>query len=283
MTAIPTTMTHQDVSVLKRSKEPITPDTTANATSALSCDPPPPPLTEKCSVELITGPMGGGKTTRLLTELIQKESDGIRCRLFSFKKRRGDTTSNLHGSRNENTTEYKSHECTFLERFICPLQHQKPLSDGDDTTVTDPLQDLIRDKIKWVFIDEGQFFGDLLGFCKLLLLHEMNVTIACLNGTYMGNEWVNCRHLKCFATKITVIPGVCSTTGCEYPGVHSMKEGASMHSDDQLPCIGDLSSVDSNTPVKYYVLCNPCKIKTLFNTTEVASQMSQMKLSTQVS
>jgi thymidine kinase len=68
--------------------------------------------------------------------------------------------------------------------------------------------------IKYVFIDEGQFFDDLYETVKILLLeYRMNIHISCLDGDYKQEPFYNSRVLNLIPYASTIKK---LTAKCEY-------------------------------------------------------------------
>jgi len=64
-----------------------------------------------------------------------------------------------------------------------------------------------------IFIDEGQFFIDVVDFVKKCILNKKEITVAGLNGDFNQNPLGYIQNLLSLATKVTYLTAVCVICG----------------------------------------------------------------------
>lgn len=92
----------------------------------------------------------------------------------------------------------------------------------DAHKVNDLELDLIQDILKYnydtVCIDEAQFFNNLEIFVKKLLMHNIHVVVAGLNGDTNQQKFGFILDLIPIANKITKLSGICTVCNDGTPG-----------------------------------------------------------------
>jgi thymidine kinase len=159
---------------------------------------------------LILGPMFAGKSTYLINKAKQLLANGA--------------------NENEILLINHSSDMRYDTNKICSHNGEKITSKSLNTLsniVNDILgNDGIYTNIKYIFIDEGQFFNDLYQSIKSLLMHypnigehKLEIFICGLDGDYKQEPFLNSRILELIplSTHITKLNAKCSKCGNTAP------------------------------------------------------------------
>ena len=170
------------------------------------------------TLELIIGPMFAGKSGELIR----------RIRILKVLNRKYIVISPLIDNRHDNNM-IVSHN---LEKESCIK-----LNNLNDIY----LHDL--NNVDTIFIDEGQFFTDLLIVKKLVEINNINVIICGLVGDYNRNKFGQIAELIPLCDNIITLKAICSLCMNGTPGIFSHRK---LFSDEQV-LIGETD--------KYMSLC----------------------------
>jgi thymidine kinase len=160
---------------------------------------------------LILGPMFAGKSTYLINKANQLLANGA----------------------NENEIMLINHssDMRYDTNKICSHNGEK-INSKALNTLSNIVNNIIRNdsiysSIKYIFIDEGQFFNDLYQSIKTLLMHystlensnnnnsKLEIFISGLDGDYKQEPFLNSRILELipYSTHITKLNAKCSKCG----------------------------------------------------------------------
>lgn len=134
-------------------------------------------------VEVIYGPMWGGKTTELLRRIRRYLAADKKCLILK------------HSDENR----YSSKEVTTHDEQSLPSAQASTIREG---IKANPDADVIG-------IDEGQFFPDLVEMCDELANKGKVVIVAALDGNYQRKTWKTTIGLISIAEEITKLNAVC--------------------------------------------------------------------------
>lgn len=138
---------------------------------------------------LITGPMFSEKTTTLIG-LITK---------YKFAKKKILIINHLNDNRYDEGNFIVSHNNVKYESL--------KLHDLNDVANIAPYEA--------IFIDEGQFFINLVNFVKRCLSEDKKIYVAGLNGDLNQNKIGEIQDLLAYASKIILLSSICNNCGCE--------------------------------------------------------------------
>jgi thymidine kinase len=139
-------------------------------------------------LELILGPMFAGKTTEL-----------IKCiNRYKHITNKYFLVNHIHDTRYENDSIVEHNE----------------ISKFKTTHTTDKLMSLLVDddfnNIEFIFIDEGQFFSDIIEFVKKAVdIHNKKVIISGLIGDYKREPFGDILKLIPLAENVTILKALC--------------------------------------------------------------------------
>lgn len=146
-------------------------------------------------LHLILGPMFAGKTTTLINTA-NEISDILNQDEILIINHSSDTRYS------ENTF------ITSHDNIKIPCIAMSSLS-----TIFDLNNDYTISKIKYIFINEGQFFPDLFDITKdLLFKYKIKIYICGLDGDYKQQPFPNCKLLDLipFASSVIKLNAICS-------------------------------------------------------------------------
>lgn len=147
------------------------------------------------SITAIVGPMCGGKTTRLITELRKNRIVGRRVILIRHP------LDNRYDVRNKVVTHDGASESGFVS-----LSPDSLFSCGVS------LEDL-QTSYDVVCIDEGQFYSDVDIFCEALANIGLKVYVSALLGDFRREPFYNISRLIVLAEKIVHVKAIDRHTG----------------------------------------------------------------------
>ena len=139
------------------------------------------------SITLIIGPMFSGKTSELLRLKSRTDIAGIKSIIIRYASdTRYGTDSRIY------THDHQSIDCTIsagnsLGKTLSLLQEDTP--------------DLLS-TVKYIYIDEIQFYSDAVEICTNLANSDIHVVVAGLSGTFEGIIFENIAKLIPIAEKI---------------------------------------------------------------------------------
>jgi len=136
------------------------------------------------SIELITGPMFGGKSTALIMTVKRYALQG---HSISFVKPTIDER-------------YESHDVVTHDYIKEPAIRCRTLDEADR---------ILSAQVNVIGIDEGQFFPDLVHVCVRWATRGIRVVVAALNGTATQEPWPVISQLIPHCDKITFQAAVC--------------------------------------------------------------------------
>lgn len=147
-------------------------------------------------LDLTIGPMFSGKTTKLVRNYYGFIEDNCGSRVLminhSFDTRYSESTISTH----DEDTKIKCHMLTELSN-ITP--------------------EYIKSKaINAIFINEGQFFQDIVQWVKSVSKLNIEIFISGLDGDYKQEAFGNFLDLVPIATRITKLTSKCYKCGCVY-------------------------------------------------------------------
>ena len=122
----------------------------------------------------------------------------------------GKTRSLIHKARRKNSKIFVKH-CIDVRNV--GFNELVVSHDGDkiESIRLEKLSDLkIPENIKYVFIDEGQFFDDLESFIITNLQQKIKLYISGLNYDYMGHKFIQTSKACEYAKKIVKLKATCS-------------------------------------------------------------------------
>jgi len=175
---------------------------------------------------LIYGPMFSGKTTKLI-EIYNDKSKKEKCLCFNY------ILDNRYGTNEIITHDKKKINCYSINNIgIFIIKNLKLLND-----------------VKNIFINEGQFFPNLLN--DILFIKDyfkINVIVCGLDYDFEMKEFGDILKLKNYATKIYKLMGTCNNNNCNNGSEYSYR----LVENNNTILIG------SN---EYIPLCKECYIK----------------------
>jgi thymidine kinase len=137
------------------------------------------------SIYLITGCMFAGKTTRLMDEACLRDRDEILV------------------VKHASDVRYGTHEVLYTHS-------SRTLPCIVATTLKDVLDHPSYQRIKHIFIDEGQFFDDLADFCKIACeTGGKHIHIAALNGDAHRRPFPSIAEIMPMLTSVITLYACC--------------------------------------------------------------------------
>jgi thymidine kinase len=149
------------------------------------------------SITVIVGPMCGGKTTRLISEMRKNKIAGRRILLIKHP------SDNRYGDGDAVTTHDMTSEDGFKARnperlFSCGLSLEE-----------------IQKSFDVVCIDEGQFYTDVDEFCESLANLGLRVYVSALLATFRREPFYNVARLMALAETIIQSKAIDKYNGLE--------------------------------------------------------------------
>lgn len=156
-------------------------------------------------INLIMGPMFSGKTTKLIQiyNAYVKTYTKEKCIMLNY----------THDKRYTKEPKVVSHDGLSVDCFTCT-----DLADFIDNGATQP----IFLKAKYIFINEAQFFPNLLHlviFAKNVL--NKNFILCGLDYDYKKEKFGDLLDIVPYANQVHNLTGKCNTQGCIYPSKYS--------------------------------------------------------------
>ncbi len=192
-------------------------------------------------IHLFSGPMGSGKSKRLIQiqKLLKRNDIEPFCISFAGDTRADELTKERLRSPDEIfiTTRDQTIEpilalrvSVFTQELFDRIAFEKD-SNG-------------KTRYGAVLIDEFQFIADAAKYVSMFPRYNISVYISCLNGTYDQVQWPEVTKIHPFSASVVVLKGTCEK--CKNPNstVHSIRTGDSK-------VLIDLS-------VSYMSVCPPC-------------------------
>jgi len=162
------------------------------------------------ALNIVLGPMFAGKSTHLintiqslLDNIILKEDREI------FLKEKILIINHSIDNRYSNKSEICTHD--NIKMPCLSLNKLGDIFNNNDNNNIDI--DIDINKIKFIFIDEGQFFSDLYETVKnLLIIYKKKIYISCLDGDYKQEPFHESRlfDLIPYATSVKKLTAKCS-------------------------------------------------------------------------
>ena len=143
------------------------------------------------TLDIIVGPMFAGKTTKLMELLDEAQREGKN--IIAFKHDIDDRFS---------STQIGTHDQKFINAISC----SKLLSCYS-----------VAINYDCIGIDEGQFFPDIVEFCKSLIALGKRVIVSGLDGTFERKPFGKLLYLLPFATSFLRLNSLCPITGKSAP------------------------------------------------------------------
>lgn len=178
-------------------------------------------------LHLILGPMFAGKSTKLfniIENLKEKNESFLLIKHISDERYNSNTTNII-------THDKKIMDCIGLDRLLNII--------GDEKYINS----------KYIFIDEGQFFPDIIKFIDIALEKDYkNIYITGLNGDSNRKPFHNISKLISVADKVNILQSKCNY--CANKGIFTLR---TVHKQKKI-LIGDdkiYKSVCRNHYVQY--------------------------------
>jgi len=151
-------------------------------------------------LDIILGPMFSGKTTKLLE--IMDTFDEQNIKYLAVKPKIDDRYTS--GSKDTNfivSHNLKKKECKLINNLKEILEEIKKFKTIESTR---------SDSIKYIIIDEAQFFDNLYNFCIICLERfGINVVVTGLDGDYQRKPMGEILNLLPIANTITKLKSTC--------------------------------------------------------------------------
>ena len=152
-------------------------------------------------LHLILGPMFAGKTTKLfniIENLKENNNNNFLLIKHIIDKRYNSSTTNII---NHNQ---KSIDCIGLDKLIDIITNEQYINN------------------KYILIDEGQFFSDIIEFIKIAIEKDnKHIYITGLNGDSNRNPFSNISKLISIANKVDILDSNCSY--CDDKGIFTLR------------------------------------------------------------
>jgi len=167
------------------------------------------------ALHIVLGPMFAGKSTHLintiqslLDNIISEEDKEI------FLKEKILIINHSIDNRYSNQSEICTHD--YIKMPCLSLNKLEDIF--NDINISDNIDNINNinidiNKIKFIFIDEGQFFSDLYETVKnLLIIYKKKIYISCLDGDYKQEPFYESRlfDLIPYATSVKKLTARCS-------------------------------------------------------------------------
>jgi thymidine kinase len=170
-------------------------------------------------LELILGPMYSGKTTELIRRINRLKVTGKQCVVIKY------TGDNRYSDRNETVT------------------HDSATYPATTTLRLSRVQ--LGDHLDAIGIDEGQFFEDLVYFCRMQVSRGLTVIVSALDGTFEQKSFGKVYELIPFCDSAVKLTAVCMDCGqAEAPFTRRLG------SETEVKLIGGSE--------KYHAVCRSC-------------------------
>jgi len=156
------------------------------------------------SLHIVLGPMFAGKTTYLINTATNLINNGVSINNILV-------INHVFDTRYSNESQITTHDDKSMKSLS--LQNLSTLYELFETEIN-------IETIKYIFIDEGQFFSDLyLVFKNLLLTQNINIYIGGLDGDYKQEPFYESRILDLIplATSLHKINAKCSICNSNAP------------------------------------------------------------------
>jgi thymidine kinase len=152
-------------------------------------------------LHLILGPMFAGKSTKLfnIIEDLREKNETFLVVKHIIDKRYDSNTNNII------THNQKSIDCMGLDRLLNIIYNEKYINS------------------KYILIDEGQFFPDIIKFIEIALEKDnKHIYITGLNGDSNRKPFYNISKLISIADKIDILHSKCCY--CENKGIFTLRK-----------------------------------------------------------
>jgi len=158
-------------------------------------------------LELITGPMKSGKTSRLI-ELFKKYTDaGIKVLAINSCLDNRFLSNGITSHTGENIPAISALNISDVINLI--------------TLSGDYLNQFLNAKV--ILINEGQFFEDIFSFVRIAVeRYDKRVYVCGLNCDYRRNSFLHLLELEILADKVTHLKGICQNCK-EQPSLFSYR------------------------------------------------------------
>lgn len=176
------------------------------------------------SICVYCGPMFAGKTTELL-RLAQRST---------FAKRVPVLINHTFDTRYTESSDVVNHDQNVRLPCIVASRLANVTLPSDATHV---------------YVNEAQFFDDLVAMCRAWMRRGLHVVVAGLDLTYLDTPWPNMAALMAHATAVQKLSAVCAACGAE--ATHTIKK-KSTHAADAA------AVVDIGAGEKYEPRCLTC-------------------------
>jgi len=179
------------------------------------------------ALHIVLGPMFAGKSTHLintiqslLVNIIKEEDKKL------FLKEKILIINHSIDNRYSNESELCTHDhikmpCLSLNKLEDIFNDSNDSNDNNDNDDDNNIYNNIDiNKIKYIFIDEGQFFSDLYESVKnLLIIYKKTIYISCLDGDYKQEPFHDSRlfDLIPYATSVKKLTARCSNCNNDAP------------------------------------------------------------------
>jgi thymidine kinase len=165
-------------------------------------------------LHLILGPMFAGKSTKLfnIIENLKEKNESFLLIKHIIDKRYNSNASNII------THDQKIMDCIGLDKLLNIIDNEKYINS------------------KYIFIDEGQFFPDIIKFTEIALEKDYKyIYITGLNGDYNRIPFHNISKLISVADKVDILQSKCNY--CANKGIFTLRN-ASKHKHKKI-LVGD--------------------------------------------
>jgi len=163
------------------------------------------------ALHIVLGPMFAGKSTNLINTInslmdnIIYEEDKVK-----FLKEQILIINHSIDNRYSNKSEICTHD--YIKMPCISLNKLEDIF-TDINNNNNNNNNIDINKIKYIFIDEGQFFSDLYASVKkLLIIYKKKIYISCLDGDYKQEPFYESRlfDLLPYATSVRKLTAKCS-------------------------------------------------------------------------
>ena len=159
---------------------------------------------EESSITLIMGPMFSGKTTELINIYKQKSIEFGKskciCLNYALDKRYGDNKIISHNG--------LSIDCLNIYNI-------------NDFIVNNVYTSSFIEA-KYIFINEAQFFNDLIeNILYIKNIHKKHIILCGLDLDFQCKQFGQLLDLTIYSNKVIYLHGKCNTIGCNYPSRYS--------------------------------------------------------------
>lgn len=181
-------------------------------------------------ITVYTGPMFAEKTTQLISQYVK------------ISNHPGNTVAMI---------KHDKDKIRYSPTFVKTHKEDDPgvLATHTISNLSVAVEDLLEN-FTHVFIDEGQFFPDLVPVCEKLANGHVDVYIALLSGTFQRLPWKPASDIFAVADEIHHLHALCFECGSKAPFTAKVTKGKL--------ALESSSEIDVGGAEKYRPLCRSC-------------------------